>query len=198
MRLRRQAGALVVAAAAFASVLAPAPRAGALDECAQRVIRDWYSGGRVDDVYPLACYRAALRALPADVLQYSNADQDIRRALAYARRGRSDPGAAPAPPATAAKQQPRPAAASTTKTAAAPEVARAQPASKPKPASKPASKPKPAPVAPASPAQAQAAGIAAEAPGASASLPYPILVLTALAVVLLTTGAAGWILGRRR
>jgi hypothetical protein len=190
MRLRRQAGALVAVAAAFASVLAPAPHAGALDDCAQRVIRDWYSGGRVDDVYPLACYRAALRALPADVLQYSNADQDIRRALAYARRGRSDPGAEPARPATAAKKQPRPVDASTPKAGA----------DAPKPAARPTPTPKPtpAPVAKAAAPPAQTAGLGADAPGASASVPYPILVLTALAVVLLATGAAGWALGRRR
>ena len=63
---RRRVGALIViAAAAFTLVLAPASGvAGSLDACAQRVIRDWYSGGRIDDVYPLACYRAAIRALP--------------------------------------------------------------------------------------------------------------------------------------
>ena len=71
-------------------LLAPvAGRRGSLDACAQRVIRDWYSGGRVDDVYPLACYRAAIRALPDDVLQYSNADQDIAaRSPSRARAGR--------------------------------------------------------------------------------------------------------------
>ena len=58
-------------------------------------------GGRVDRVYPLPCYRAAIRALPADVLQYSDADRDIARALAFARRGRTDPGNGKAAPAKA-------------------------------------------------------------------------------------------------
>ena len=91
---RRRVGALIViAAAAFTLAVAPSPGvAGSLDACAQRVIRDWYTGGRIDGVYPLACYRAAIRALPDDVLQYSNADQDIRRALAFARRGQERPG----------------------------------------------------------------------------------------------------------
>ena len=91
---RRRVGALIViAAAAFTLAVAPSPGvAGSLDACAQRVIRDWYTGGRIDGAYPLACYRAAIRALPDDVLQYSNADQDIRRALAFARRGKERPG----------------------------------------------------------------------------------------------------------
>ena len=99
---RRRVGALIViAAAAFTLAVAPSPGvAGSLDACAQRVIRDWYTGGRIDGAYPLACYRAAIRALPDDVLQYSNADQDIRRALAFARRGQNDPGNKATAPAT--------------------------------------------------------------------------------------------------
>jgi hypothetical protein len=190
---RRVAAVVVVIAAAVAAALAAAPAApaGSLDECAQRVIRDWYTGGRVDDVYPLPCYRAALRALPADVLQYSNADQDIRRALAYARRGRGDPGAAPPPPAPAtprkAKPKPKPAA-------PAPPAKQAGGAANGRAAKRPAQAP-PAKVA--APPE-QAAALTAERPAASGSVPYPILVLTALAAVLLTTGAAGWVLGRRR
>jgi len=189
MGFRRQAGAVVVAAA-VALVVATASPAGSLDECAQRVIRDWYTGGRVDGVYPLPCYRAALRALPADVLQYSNADQDIRRALAYARRGRSDPGAAPAPPAAP------PPAAAPAKKATAPATA---PAKQPRadPGGREAEQERPAPVAKAAAPAPQPAGLA-ERTTASASIPYPILVLSALAAVLLTTGAAGWVLGRRR
>ncbi len=100
---RRLVGALTSTIAALTLLtFAGSAGAGALDACAQRVIRDWYSGGRVDNVYPLRCYSAAIRALPSDVLQYSDADQDIRRALAFARRGRSDPGdgAAASSPAT--------------------------------------------------------------------------------------------------
>ena len=90
--LRPLVSAAVVAAAL--TIAAPAG-AGPLDACAQRVIRDWYSGGRIDGMYPLGCYRAAIRALPEDVLQYSDADKDIARALAYAQRGRRDPGNGP-------------------------------------------------------------------------------------------------------
>ena len=102
--------ALACLAVVAGSLLAALPaQAASTDACAQRVIRDWYDGGRVDGVYPLRCYRAAIRALPEDVLQYSDARIEIERALAYAARsdrdrarGRVDP---PAPPAAA---KPRP------------------------------------------------------------------------------------------
>jgi len=187
-RSRRSVGALLVAAVALTLGLAPSAAAGPLDACAQRVIRDWYSGGRIDDVYPLACYRAAIRALPADVLQYSNADQDIRRALAFARRGRSDPGNTAPPTATAPKPT------------GAPEQARSTP--KPQQSSS-ASSPKATPAPSTAPVARQAVSQPREAPvvaGTSvstASVPYPILVLAALAGVLLAAGAAGWLSQRR-
>ena len=186
-RSRRSVGALIVAAAALMLALAPTAGAGRLDACAQRVIIDWYSGGRVDDVYPLACYRAALRALPADVLQYSNADQDIRRALAFARRGRSDPGNT-APSNTTPRQ---------------PSEAPTQAQTTPPPPFSSSSAPKPTPVPSGAPVARQAVSQPREAPvvtGTSvstASVPYPILVLAALACVLLAAGAAGWLSHRR-
>ena len=81
---RRIVGALFVVAA----TIAVAPSAGAaspLADCAQRVIRDWAADGSIDDVVPLGCYGAALRALPEDVLQYSDAGQTIEDAMASSR-----------------------------------------------------------------------------------------------------------------
>ena len=95
--------------AASLTVALPAG-ASSTDACAQRVIRDWYAGGRVDGVYPLRCYRAAIRALPEDVLQYSDARNEIERALAYAAQGDLDPEpSSVAPPATPAAAKERPA-----------------------------------------------------------------------------------------
>ena len=193
---RRRVGALIViAAAAFTLALAPAPGvAGSLDACAQRVIRDWYSGGRIDDVYPLACYRAALRALPADVLQYSNADQDIRRALAFARRGRSDPGnqpvAAPTPEAPEKRSRP------TSPATATPPAATTTPAATAPPAA--TTTPRPAPVANEAASPVSKAPIVADTRSPATSVPYPILVLAALAGVLLVAGGVGWLAGRGR
>jgi hypothetical protein len=70
------------------------PAAAASKTCADDVIADWYGDGRVDKVFPLHCYQDAIRSLPVDVLDYSNAKQDILRALAFARKGKQDPGPA--------------------------------------------------------------------------------------------------------
>jgi hypothetical protein len=187
---RRVAGALACTAVAFAffSVVAPAG-AGSLEACAQRVIRDWYSGGRVDKVYPLRCYRAAIRALPSDVLQYSDADQDIRRALAFARRGRSDPGDGPG-------------AAETPETTETPEpVEPVEPAAKaPAKSAEPPAHTQPPPAEPAANDFAitpRKARLVPDPPTATASVPYPVIALAGLAGVLLATGAAGWLASRR-
>jgi hypothetical protein len=68
------------------------PVAAASKTCADDVIADWYGDGRVDKVFPLHCYQDAIRSLPVDVLDYSNAKQDILRALAFAKKGEQDPG----------------------------------------------------------------------------------------------------------
>jgi hypothetical protein len=189
---RRRFGVRIVVAVAFALLLAPSPAAaGSLDACAQRVIRDWYSGGRVDGVYPLACYRAALRALPNDVLQYSNADQDIRRALAFARRGRTDPGNEPLPAPEAAS----------TRAAKEPDssIGAKAPSVAPGPGSTPSVAPKPAPVAnEAASAAPRSDRVVADTTSSTTSVPYPIVMLAALSAVLLLAGAAGWLANRRR
>jgi hypothetical protein len=171
--------------------------AGSLDACAQRVIRDWYSGGRVDDVYPLPCYRAAIKALPADVLEYSEADRDIARALAFARRGRTE-RATPAdkrspapPPATPERAQP------SKSTVEAPANGAVE-ATAPSPAAQPRSEEVPAPPLE-RPGDAPARLASGPEPtDVSAAVPYPVLVLAALAATLLATGAVGWALARRR
>ncbi len=57
-----------------------AARAPARSACAARLLRDW-SDGRLDGVYPIACYREALRSLPTDLAVYSSASEDIQQAL---------------------------------------------------------------------------------------------------------------------
>ena len=181
---RRRRGVRIAVAVAFLLLAPSSGTAGSLDACAQRVIRDWYSGGRVDDVYPLACYRAALRAL-------SNADQDIRRALAFARRGRTDPGSKPLPATKAASTQ----------AAAEPDSAigaKAPPAA-PLGHSKPSASPKPSPAAnAAAPAAPRTERVDADATSSATSVPYPIVMHDVLSAVLLLAGAAGWLANRRR
>jgi hypothetical protein len=147
----------------------PSAPAESLEACAQRVIRDWYSGGRVDRIYPLRCYRAAIRALPNDVLQYSDADRDIARALAYARRGET---------VDAVMRQRPTSSATATVTEDAKRAAPKQRAA-PKEIGGPlrlASGPEPAP--------------------ASGGLPYPIIALALLSGVLFVSAAAGWLVRR--
>ena len=169
MRLRRIAVLAVVLASAV--TLVPSAPAGSLERCAQRVIRDWYSGGRVDGLYPLRCYRAAIRALPSDVLQYSDADRDIARALAYARRGKTVGKAAPA----AAGSEPA------ADTKPAPQRARPKAKQTGKEIGGPvrlASGPEPAP--------------------SGGGLPYPIIALALLSGVLFASAFVGWLAHRER
>jgi hypothetical protein len=49
-------------------------------QCRKALLDDW-SDGRIDGAYPIRCYRAALRALPADLQIYSSAPSDIAQAL---------------------------------------------------------------------------------------------------------------------
>jgi hypothetical protein len=73
-------GSAVVLATGSPRTAGHAARAAAPSGCAARLLRDW-SDGRIDGVYPIACYRAALRSLPTDLAVYSSASEDIKQAL---------------------------------------------------------------------------------------------------------------------
>jgi hypothetical protein len=180
MAVLRAVAAAVAVVAYFAT--ASTISASSLDDCAQRVIRDWYSGGRVDGVYPLPCYRAAIRALPADVLQYSDADRDISSALAYARqKSRAESGAA------AREAQ--------TKVATHPPAAVQRSTPKAKPRREPAS----AAISPREWRADESVHLASgpQPTAVESSVPYPVIAMAALAGVLLLSGAAGWLARRR-
>jgi hypothetical protein len=74
--------AIVVALASCALVAsaAHAPRAAAATPCWKVLLNDWYDG-RIDHIYPVHCYREAISHLPSDVSTYSSAHDDILRAL---------------------------------------------------------------------------------------------------------------------
>jgi hypothetical protein len=191
MALPRASACLAIVAASL-TVALPA-EATSTDACAQRVIRDWYGGGRVDGVYPLRCYRAAIRALPEDVLQYSDARLEIARALARAARDDRDRVRSrvdhPARRA-AAKQRPVVVPRSELATrSTAPKIARRT--QSPQAAAHP-----PAPRAFDDPVQLAAPDDlrAADARG----VPYPVVVLATLAALLVATGAVARVMTRRR
>jgi hypothetical protein len=70
----------VVLVAALLAAFAASSSAQAASGCETRVIDDWRDG-RIDGVYPVACYRDALQGLPEDLRIYSSAQSDIARAL---------------------------------------------------------------------------------------------------------------------
>jgi hypothetical protein len=69
----------LVCAAFVGSAVRP-PMAQAATPCWKALLNDWYDG-RIDNTYPVHCYREALKHLPSDVQTYSSAHDDILRAL---------------------------------------------------------------------------------------------------------------------
>lgn len=82
---------LALAAAAFATAVAVPEPADAAKPCWVRLVNDWYDG-RIDKTYTVNCYRAAIKNLPEDVAAYSNAREEINRALLAAIRNSAKTG----------------------------------------------------------------------------------------------------------
>jgi len=171
---------LVVLLALALLAAAPAPAAAA-KSCGHRILDDW-SDGRIDADYPLRCYADALDVAPRDLLDYSNLEDDVNRALAAATRGTPAPANATSEAPTRAPQP-------------VGEPAPAPPSPAPGPERKPASAPE-SPGDP-DPAAPEAAPPVADAAGAS-SVPLPLLVLAGFALVLLAGGSAGYLVRRVR
>jgi hypothetical protein len=77
--------ALAVAIAAALGVAQPA-QARSISTCSKALIHDWYVDGRVDNTYPVHCYREALRQIPEDQIIYGTLREDLNRALQSAIR----------------------------------------------------------------------------------------------------------------
>jgi hypothetical protein len=71
---------LLLAFAAGLLLLGLPGTAAAKTPCWKQVLNDW-SNGRQIGVYPLHCYRDAIRNLPEDLRDYSSAADDIQAAL---------------------------------------------------------------------------------------------------------------------
>jgi hypothetical protein len=69
---------VVVAAAAAATFGVSTAHASA---CSSALIRDWYVDGRIDNTYPVHCYREALKDIPEDQIVYGTLRDDLTRAL---------------------------------------------------------------------------------------------------------------------
>jgi hypothetical protein len=71
---------LVVAALMGLAATLLAPSAANAASCWQRLLDDWRDG-RISRVYPIQCYRDALKHLPEDLRVYGSAEDDIEHAL---------------------------------------------------------------------------------------------------------------------
>jgi hypothetical protein len=162
--------------AALLVLLAVVAPAGAAPSCGRQVIDDWFDNSRVDRTYPLHCYDDAIELLQPDVRDYSNAEEEITRALQ--RRART----VPPPPATT----------------------NPDPADSPDEVVGPGKKPRRPPKQPTTtaddPPEIESPPIAAPpVSGTSASsVPIPLLVLSGLALLLIAGGSAGYIVRRHQ
>ena len=155
-----------------AAMLATAPAASAKAKtCGEKVVDDWYGDGRVDEVFPTHCYLDAIRSLPVDVKDYSNAEEDIRRALAYAQQHKADPGprGGPAPTDTDSRPVDEP----TTTSVDGPDD----------------------PTVPTDTTDPESDTLATPGVDTSgpSSIPIPLLILGGLALLLLAAGGAGYL-----
>ena len=87
--LKRLSLLTIVLAALVALVPATA---SAANPCWQELVNDYWADNRVDRTYPISCYREAMQKLPTDVQAYSDAQDDLRRALLAAIRDERDSG----------------------------------------------------------------------------------------------------------
>ena len=67
--------------AALVSALVAATGAGAAPSCADAILADWLDNSRIDRVYALPCYEAAIDAIPQDLEDYTDAADVIARAF---------------------------------------------------------------------------------------------------------------------
>jgi hypothetical protein len=159
---------VVVSGASSHRALAKTP------SCADQVIADWYDDGRVGKIYPLHCYREAIAKLPPDVLDYSNAKEEIGRALAFAKQGKPDPGGTdPTPPTSTGTTGTKTTKTSTTKTTKTSTTKTTSTGT-----------------------NTTSTTTGTTDTSGPSSVPVPLLVLGGLAVLLLAAGSAGYL--RRR
>jgi hypothetical protein len=72
---------VAIIVAALASALVASSSAAAKPPCAEAVIADWLDNSRIDRIYALDCYEAAIDAIPDDLRDYTDAADVIARAF---------------------------------------------------------------------------------------------------------------------
>jgi cobalamin biosynthesis Mg chelatase CobN len=175
-------GLLLIALVMVASVTSK-PAMAKPKSCADLVIADWYDDGRVGKIYPLHCYTEAIAKLPPDVLDYSNAKEEIGRALAFAKQGKPDPGGSDPSPGSSTTTD-------TTTTSTQPSTDTTATTT-----TRTTETPPKKPTTTVDTDTTETAVPSTDTSGPS-SVPVPLLVLGGLAVLLLAAGSAGYL--RRR
>lgn len=180
--MRRPIQILLLVLAAAATAVAVAGPASAKTPCWQTLIDDWYDG-RIDSVYPVACYREALARMPEDVAQYSSLEDDINRALAAViAAGKNDGGSGTSGGSTGTTPPDDPASTGGSKSASTfhggPKVDRKGAVIVASGGRDPGGGPIPN-------------AINSLGPDSADSVPVPLIVLGALALLLLALGSAG-------
>jgi hypothetical protein len=181
MRLRILLGVGVTALSLTAAVARPLPAAAATP-CWQALLNDWYDG-RIDNTYPLHCYSDALTHLPADVQTYSSAHDDILRALQNAKAELKKNGTkispnTPVPPAAKATT-------GTTKTTTTKTSSTTTSTTQTPPGRKP-------------PNGGLPSAVDKVNHSSPSSIPLPLIVLGALALLLVAAGGVGLLAKRRQ
>jgi hypothetical protein len=158
-RLSRVLPALAGACAVAAFV--SAPPAPAATPCWKLLLNDWYDG-TISNVYPIHCYRDAIKHLPTDIKVYSSAADDINRALQQALRDQKKTG-------TITSVKPAPAQPGKTTSTGGTTTTTTK-------------KKKTGPVS---------SAIKHLTPGGAGSFPLPLLILGLLAILLVLAGVGG-------
>ena len=107
--------------AALVAALVISGSAGAATPCSEAILADWLDNSRIDRMYELPCYEAAIDAIPPDLLDYTDAADVISRAFQDASgrrlerrnsraraRAEPPPGVVPAVDASASSSVPVP------------------------------------------------------------------------------------------
>jgi len=76
----------------LAVIFGTVPSVASAADCWKELVNDYWADNRVDRTYPISCYREAMEKLPRDVQEYSDAQDDLRRALLLAIQDQRDSG----------------------------------------------------------------------------------------------------------
>ena len=163
------------------------PASAAQAPCWKTLLNDWYKPP-INGTYPISCYQQAIDHLPTDAQAYSDAADQIRRAMTQAialqkQQSQTTTEATTTAAPTTSEAETTPAAPATT-TATTPTTTEEQELPPP-------------PATTTSPGRDKPKGVARALdklnPGDADSFPLPLLILGALAILLVAAGVIGMI-----